>query len=96
MDGAPRPPEGTIALLFTDIEGSTRLATTLAADWADVLADHHALVGGAIEAATSSCARRRNGWAPRVRRSSRARGRGVAPGVRVARACELARERQPA
>jgi predicted ATPase/class 3 adenylate cyclase len=48
-DGA-RPPEGTIALLFTDIEGSTRLAEALGPDWAAVLADHHALVGGAIAA----------------------------------------------
>jgi predicted ATPase/class 3 adenylate cyclase len=46
----PRPPEGTIALLFTDIEGSTRLATILGEAWSSVLADHHALVGAAIEA----------------------------------------------
>lgn len=39
---------GTIALLFTDIEGSTRLASELGAAWPAVLADHHALVGGAI------------------------------------------------
>jgi predicted ATPase/class 3 adenylate cyclase len=39
-----------IALLFTDIEGSTRLAATLGSGWAGVLADHHALVGGAIAA----------------------------------------------
>ncbi len=45
-----RPPEGTIALLFTDIEGSTRLATELGGDWAGVLADHHELVGYAIAA----------------------------------------------
>jgi class 3 adenylate cyclase len=44
------PPEGTIALLFTDIEGSTRLATKLGPDWRGVLADHHTLVGGAIAA----------------------------------------------
>jgi class 3 adenylate cyclase len=37
-----------VAMLFTDIEGSTRLATELGADWAGVLADHHELVGGAI------------------------------------------------
>lgn len=35
-------------MLFTDIEGSTRLARALGASWAGVLADHHALVGGAI------------------------------------------------
>lgn len=45
-----RPPDGTIALLFTDIEGSTRLAARLGSAWAGVLADHHALVGGAIAA----------------------------------------------
>jgi predicted ATPase/class 3 adenylate cyclase len=45
-----RAPEGTIALLFTDIEGSTRLAAQLGPAWATVLADHHALVGGAIAA----------------------------------------------
>ncbi len=41
---------GTIALLFTDIEGSTRLARALGSEWAGVLADHHQLVGGAIAA----------------------------------------------
>jgi predicted ATPase/class 3 adenylate cyclase len=45
------PPEGTIALLFTDIEGSTRLAAMLGTEWPRVLADHHALVEGAIAAA---------------------------------------------
>lgn len=44
------PPEGTIALLFTDIQGSTRLATKLGPDWRSVLADHHTLIGGAIAA----------------------------------------------
>jgi len=39
-----------IALLFTDIEGSTRLAATLGSAWPEVLAEHHALVGGAIAA----------------------------------------------
>jgi predicted ATPase/class 3 adenylate cyclase len=42
------PPEGTIALLFTDIEGSTRLARVLGSGWAGVLADHRALVAEAI------------------------------------------------
>jgi len=37
-----------IGLLFTDIEGSTRLAAKLGSRWAEVLADHHAVVGGAI------------------------------------------------
>ena len=50
MDASRQPPEGTIAMLFTDIEGSTRLARALGSSWAEVLADHHALVGGAIAA----------------------------------------------
>jgi predicted ATPase/class 3 adenylate cyclase len=50
VDAAGRPPEGTIALLFTDIEGSTRLATALGTGWADVLAAHHAIVTDAIAA----------------------------------------------
>jgi predicted ATPase/class 3 adenylate cyclase len=50
VERARRPPEGTIALLFTDIEGSTRLATELGPGWAAVLAKHHELVGGAIAA----------------------------------------------
>ena len=50
MDASCQAPEGIIALLFTDIEGSTRLARALGSSWAGVLADHHALVGGAIAA----------------------------------------------
>lgn len=50
MDSQREPPQGTIALLFTDIEGSTRLARALGPGWAGVLADHHALMGGAIAA----------------------------------------------
>ena len=45
-----RPPEGTLALLFTDMEGSTRLAAVLGPAWAAVVADHEAIVGGAIAA----------------------------------------------
>ena len=41
---AEAPPAGTIALLFTDIEGSTRLARQLGDDWRVVLADHDRLV----------------------------------------------------
>jgi predicted ATPase/class 3 adenylate cyclase len=44
------PPVGTIAMLFTDVEGSTRLATKLGSSWPAVLADHHDIVAGAIEA----------------------------------------------
>jgi predicted ATPase/class 3 adenylate cyclase len=50
VEPSSQPPEGTIALLFTDIEGSTRLASALGSGWAGVLADHHALVGRAIAA----------------------------------------------
>jgi predicted ATPase/class 3 adenylate cyclase len=44
------PPAGTVALLFTDIEGSTALARALGPAWGDVLAAHHEIVGTAIEA----------------------------------------------
>src|SRR4051794_1083175 len=37
-----------VAMLFTDIEGSTRLAAELGADWAGVLGAHGEIVGGAI------------------------------------------------
>ena len=50
MEDATRPPQGTTALLFTDIVGSTRLATELGSAWPGVLADHHALVSRAIAA----------------------------------------------
>jgi predicted ATPase/class 3 adenylate cyclase len=43
-------PEGTIALLFTDIEGSTRFAAMLGSRWPEVLSAHHGLVSGAISA----------------------------------------------
>ena len=43
-----QPPVGTIAMLFTDVEGSTRLAERLGAAWPDVLAEHHRILGGAI------------------------------------------------
>ena len=38
-------------MLFTDIEGSTRLAQELGAGWAGVLAEHRRLVGDAIDSA---------------------------------------------
>ena len=50
VEAVGRPPEGTIAFLFTDIEGSTRLASTLGTAWGDVLAAHHAVIGGSIAA----------------------------------------------
>jgi predicted ATPase/class 3 adenylate cyclase len=46
--GPASAPEGTIALLFTDIEGSTRLATELGTAWPDVLETHHELIADAI------------------------------------------------
>jgi predicted ATPase/class 3 adenylate cyclase len=48
MGDRSRPPEGTVALLFTDIEGSTKLASALGAAWPRVLAEHHALLRDAI------------------------------------------------
>jgi predicted ATPase/class 3 adenylate cyclase len=45
-------------MLFTDIEGSTRLAAALGSAWPGVLRDHHALVGAAIAAA--------GGWVERT------------------------------
>ena len=48
MQDARRPPEGTVALLFTDIEGSTRLATELGPEWRAVLADHDTVLRRAI------------------------------------------------
>lgn len=50
MTGRPRP-TGVIAMLFTDIEGSTRLARLLGDEWPRVLATHREIVGGAIAAA---------------------------------------------
>jgi class 3 adenylate cyclase len=50
VEDSLHPPEGTIALLFTDIEGSTRLAARMGRGWGSVLAEHHELVGGAIAA----------------------------------------------
>ena len=43
------PPVGTVTFLFTDIEGSTRLARATGAVWQDVLAVHHDAVAAAIE-----------------------------------------------
>ena len=43
------PPVGTITLLFTDIEGSTRLARDVGEGWGEVLATHHAVMRDAIE-----------------------------------------------
>lgn len=43
-------PTGTVTFLFTDIEGSTRLATELDERWPPILARHHALMREAISA----------------------------------------------
>src|SRR4051794_38577932 len=43
------PPVGTVTLLFTDIEGSTRLARELGRAWGNVLQAHHDAVRTAIE-----------------------------------------------
>ena len=43
------PPVGTVTFLFTDIEGSTRLARATGAVWQDVLGAHHDAVERAIE-----------------------------------------------
>jgi predicted ATPase/class 3 adenylate cyclase len=44
----PGLPSGTVTLLFTDIEGSTRLLHDLGERYADVLAEHHRLLREAI------------------------------------------------
>ena len=41
-------PTGTVTLLFTDIEGSTRLLHELGAAYADVLAEHRPVVRDAV------------------------------------------------
>jgi len=46
----PTPPTGTVTLLFTDIEGSTRLLQRLGDRFPDVLATHQQLVRTAIQA----------------------------------------------
>lgn len=48
MTTSSTPPVGTIALLFTDIEGSTQLARQVGTRWPEMLAEHHRLVGQAI------------------------------------------------
>ena len=43
-------PSGTVSLLFTDVEGSTRLLQALGDRYVDVLADHHRLLREAVAA----------------------------------------------
>ena len=45
-----RLPRGTVTLLFTDIEGSTRHLERLGHQYAEALADHHRLLRAAFEA----------------------------------------------
>ena len=51
-------PTGTVTFLFSDIEGSTRLARSLGAEWSRVLTEHRALLreafaaGGGVEVST--------------------------------------------
>ena len=42
-------PSGTVTILFTDIEGSTRLLKQLGDDYGAVLDDHHRLLRQAFE-----------------------------------------------
>jgi predicted ATPase/DNA-binding SARP family transcriptional activator len=44
-------PEGVVTMLFTDIEGSTRLMRAAGSLWPQLLAEHHALVLDAVERA---------------------------------------------
>lgn len=46
----PAPPTGTVTFLFTDIEGSTRLARDLGAGWPPLLARHRELLRAAFAA----------------------------------------------
>ena len=43
-------PTGTVTFWMTDIEGSTRLLQELGPHYADVLADHHAIIRAAVGA----------------------------------------------
>jgi predicted ATPase/class 3 adenylate cyclase len=47
-------PVGTITLLFTDIEGSTRLLQQVGSAYTDILARHHQLIRAAIESCGGS------------------------------------------
>ncbi|MGE5073171.1 MAG: ATP-binding protein [Anaerolineae bacterium] len=49
MTGSEAAPTGTVTFLFTDIEGSTKLAQQYPQDLPDLLARHHAILRRAIE-----------------------------------------------
>ena len=44
-------PQGVVTMLFTDIEGSTRMARAAGSLWPQLLAEHHGLVRDAVERA---------------------------------------------
>ncbi|MGH2796027.1 MAG: ATP-binding protein, partial [Actinomycetota bacterium] len=50
MPLATTPPVGTVTMLFTDVEGSTRLAQELGAAWPEVLTEHRRILRDAIAA----------------------------------------------
>jgi predicted ATPase/DNA-binding SARP family transcriptional activator len=43
------PPEGLVTMLFTDIEGSTRMARAAGTAWPDALAIHHDVIVSAVQ-----------------------------------------------
>ncbi|MGH2784440.1 MAG: adenylate/guanylate cyclase domain-containing protein, partial [Actinomycetota bacterium] len=48
---AADPPVGTVTMLFTDVEGSTKLAQLLGPEWPAVLTEHRRIVRDAIATA---------------------------------------------
>jgi DNA-binding SARP family transcriptional activator len=84
-----QPPEGVVTMLFTDIDGSTRLARAAGSLWPQLLAEHHGLVsdavvraGGHVDARATRCSRtsstrpaRSRPRSPRSRRCAATRGR---------------------
>ena len=48
MTSASSPPTGDVTLLFSDIEGSTRLVQELGDDYANVLSDHRRVIRNAV------------------------------------------------
>ena len=44
------PPTGTVTVLFTDIEGSTKLAQAHPVEWESARQRHHAILSAAVEA----------------------------------------------
>ncbi len=60
-------PTGTVTLLFTDIEGSTRLLDRLGDGYAGVLRRHH----GLVRAAVAAVRRTWPPWAAAITRAAR-------------------------